>query len=146
MIIVCNVIFFVYGCGHHRALHVLTLAFPTRRSSYLADPRSPSEAGGAAGRPTDVGNGDRRGVLALDPIVARPAGADQPMGERGALGNAHADVPAHLRIPVAGRPYRSEERRVGKECVSTCRSRWSPYHENKNNIQRTISDNKINNT
>src|SRR3546814_14827297 len=24
--------------------------------------------------------------------------------------------------------YRSEERRVGKECVSPCRSRWSPYH------------------
>src|SRR3546814_14436743 len=35
----------------------------------------------------------------------------------------------------AGQPWggrgdciRSEERRVGKECVSTCRSRWSPYH------------------
>src|SRR3546814_5038203 len=28
--------------------------------------------------------------------------------------------------PVAD--WRSEERRVGKECVSTCRSRWSPYH------------------
>src|SRR3546814_11501292 len=26
---------------------------------------------------------------------------------------------------------RSEERRVGKECVSTCRSRWSPYHTQK---------------
>src|SRR3546814_15870570 len=26
------------------------------------------------------------------------------------------------------RRIRSEERRVGKECVSTCRSRWSPYH------------------
>ena len=26
------------------------------------------------------------------------------------------------------RNLRSEERRVGKECVSTCRSRWSPYH------------------
>src|SRR3546814_19734259 len=26
------------------------------------------------------------------------------------------------------RPRRSEERRVGKEGVSTCRSRWSPYH------------------
>src|SRR3546814_956478 len=26
------------------------------------------------------------------------------------------------------RGFRSEERRVGKECVSTCRSRWSPYH------------------
>src|SRR3546814_11804378 len=24
--------------------------------------------------------------------------------------------------------FRSEDRRVGKECVSTCRSRWSPYH------------------
>src|SRR3546814_19637956 len=30
---------------------------------------------------------------------------------------------------------RSEERRVGKECVSTCRSRWSPYHYNKKNTQ-----------
>src|SRR3546814_16581031 len=27
--------------------------------------------------------------------------------------------------------HRSEERRVGKECVSTCRSRWSPYHAKK---------------
>src|SRR3546814_17828553 len=31
--------------------------------------------------------------------------------------------------PQAGR---SEERRVGKECVSTCRSRWSPDHSTKN--------------
>src|SRR3546814_2422991 len=29
---------------------------------------------------------------------------------------------------AATRSRRSEERRVGKECVSTCRSRWSPYH------------------
>src|SRR3546814_18902162 len=32
----------------------------------------------------------------------------------------------HLRSQRAG--TRSEERRVGKECVSTCRSRWSPDH------------------
>src|SRR3546814_19674617 len=32
---------------------------------------------------------------------------------------------------------RSEERRVGKECVSTCRSRWSPYHYNKKGCSRT---------
>src|SRR3546814_18036033 len=32
-----------------------------------------------------------------------------------------------LRLGVGGGP-RSEERRVGQECVSTCRSRWSPYH------------------
>src|SRR3546814_12374225 len=30
--------------------------------------------------------------------------------------------------PLAYLAMRSEERRVGKECVSTCRSRWSPYH------------------
>src|SRR3546814_10540911 len=32
------------------------------------------------------------------------------------------------RAAAAERVRRSEERRVGKECVSTCRSRWSPYH------------------
>src|SRR3546814_14801289 len=32
---------------------------------------------------------------------------------------------------------RSEERRVGKECVSTCSSRWSPCHEKKKNSKTT---------
>src|SRR3546814_11185714 len=32
---------------------------------------------------------------------------------------------------------RSEERRVGKECVSTCRSRWAQYHEKKNSSKRS---------
>src|SRR3546814_7322708 len=31
-------------------------------------------------------------------------------------------------LQLDARGNRSEERRVGKECVSTCRSRWSPYH------------------
>src|SRR3546814_13443782 len=35
------------------------------------------------------------------------------------------------RRPSSSSPRRSEERRVGKECVSTCRSRWSPYHYKK---------------
>src|SRR3546814_8475525 len=34
----------------------------------------------------------------------------------------------HARNRKAHAAVRSEERRVGKECVSTCRSRWSPYH------------------
>src|SRR3546814_12931175 len=33
--------------------------------------------------------------------------------------------------PSASVEARSEERRVGKECVRTCRSRWSPYHLTK---------------
>src|SRR3546814_15975832 len=35
---------------------------------------------------------------------------------------------------------RSEERRVGKECVSTCRSGWSPYHSKKKTQNRNTSD------
>src|SRR3546814_14046659 len=34
---------------------------------------------------------------------------------------------------------RSEERRVGNECVSTCRSRWSPYHKKKKRTQHCSS-------
>src|SRR3546814_14792687 len=34
---------------------------------------------------------------------------------------------------------RSEERRVGKECVSTCRYRWSPYHEKKKKTDDTTT-------
>src|SRR3546814_11881292 len=38
----------------------------------------------------------------------------------------------HLSFQCIRPAKRSEERRVGKECVSTCRSRWSPYHYKKN--------------
>src|SRR3546814_18355158 len=37
----------------------------------------------------------------------------------------HRMFARRIQTPEQGR---SEERRVGKECVSTCRSRWSPYH------------------
>src|SRR3546814_5725906 len=47
----------------------------------------------------------------------------------------HHWLPDRAAFPVQGveigaddGDVRSEERRVGKECVSTCRSRWSPYH------------------
>src|SRR3546814_15909744 len=41
------------------------------------------------------------------------------------------------RPPGTGPGQRSEERPVGKECVRTCRSRWSPYHYKKNKNIRT---------
>src|SRR3546814_12153458 len=37
-------------------------------------------------------------------------------------------VPVSAIAALGALILRSEERRVGKECVSTCRSRWSPYH------------------
>src|SRR3546814_15128015 len=42
-------------------------------------------------------------------------------------GGAQFTAPAFAGFDATLR-MRSEERRVGKECVSTCRSRWSPYH------------------
>ena len=33
-----------------------------------------------------------------------------------------------IALPAVTMLARSEERRVGKECASMCRSRWSPYH------------------
>src|SRR3546814_19720531 len=48
--------------------------------------------------------------------------------ERGWLAKDWACDPACMQVGE-----RSEERRVGKECVSTCRSRWSPYHSKKKN-------------
>src|SRR3546814_3851301 len=39
------------------------------------------------------------------------------------------DIEEHVEVNRTSWIFtRSEERRVGKECVSTCRSRWSPYH------------------
>src|SRR3546814_14697227 len=48
---------------------------------------------------------------------------------------ARGDVRRHRDAAPAARGHeaRSEERRVGKECVSTCSSRWLPYHYKKKN-------------
>src|SRR3546814_17563440 len=60
-------------------------------------------------------------------------GADARAFEYGALFHrlqeSSEGVRRHIRCPgPRASADRSEERRVGKECVSTCRSRWSPYH------------------
>src|SRR3546814_15476263 len=46
----------------------------------------------------------------------------------GLIGTGPGAGLAKFQLPEAHTDYRSEERRVGKECVSTCRSRWSRYH------------------
>src|SRR3546814_11685963 len=50
----------------------------------------------------------------------------------------------HATIQTESKPCaeRSEERRVGKECVSTCRSRWSQYHSKKNRKTTNIRSDK----
>src|SRR3546814_14689782 len=45
-----------------------------------------------------------------------------------AAGDQVAGADGELAAPGRAPSQRSEERRVGKECVSTCRYRWSPEH------------------
>src|SRR3546814_7399050 len=63
--------------------------------------------------------------LTHEPIDTVRYIANRSSGRQGfAIAGALAAEGAAVTL-IAGR---SEERRVGKECVSTCRSRWSPYH------------------
>src|SRR3546814_13943798 len=75
-----------------------------------------------------------RTVLAVDANIERIVVDHQPVAEHHL--DAGADAFVHPGYPVvsladddriAHGAVRSAERRVGKECVSTCRSRWSPY-------------------
>src|SRR3546814_14959331 len=72
-----------------------------------------------------ITNGGVFGSLMSTPIINPPQSA--------ILGTHKIqDRPMAVNGQVVIRPMmRSEERRVGKECVSTCRSRWSPYHSKK---------------
>src|SRR3546814_14201192 len=55
-------------------------------------------------------------------------GAGTPAARGGGSVGAVRNAIVSGARPVRVIRTRSEERRVGKECVSTCRSRWSPYH------------------
>src|SRR3546814_19200941 len=64
-------------------------------------------------------------MLALVPFIGQAAnGAHRWIGFGGFLLQPSEFLKPLFIVSTA----RSEERRVGKECVSTCRSRWSPYH------------------
>src|SRR3546814_3162825 len=58
--------------------------------------------------------------------IALAIAGDDASGYRAVLPATALDMPARVWLVLFD--GRSEERRVGKECVSTCRSRWSPYH------------------
>src|SRR2546422_1071030 len=67
--------------------------------------RSQLGAGGAARRAPDVGDDHLRDVREVDPQLPRSAAALESMVQRGPLGAADAAVPAHYRVPVAGRAH-----------------------------------------
>src|SRR3546814_15970555 len=70
---------------------------------------------------------EEAGLANVRPPIRLDAAADWPVEA--------ADAVLCINMVHISQWARSEERRVGKECVSTCRSRWSPYIEKKNNIK-----------
>src|SRR3546814_7053037 len=78
---------------------------------------------------SDVCSSDLRGLRAGG-RAARPCANHGPSRARAGGGGAEGragDPSRAEHLGLHGFGSRSEERRVGKECVSTCRSRWSPY-------------------
>src|SRR3546814_16563664 len=78
--------------------------------------------------------------------ASRPAtsSADCGPSQPANISSTGSSSPAGSKPPPPLR--RSEERRVGKECVSTCRSRWSPYHEKKNKTKQSKNTKQRRNT
>src|SRR3546814_9016054 len=73
---------------------------------------------------SDLAGPDRRNFRALRQLGHVSAGDEAWVSLRGLRLGEGREQRRNRRLSSP----RSEERRVGKECVSTCRSRWSPYH------------------
>src|SRR3546814_11511903 len=138
-------------------LHGLTHSVPTRRPSDLSaiSLQQLADLANRASRVVLLGGHDgllhRERQLALAAIAARfgqqafdalaPVGVEPAfnglLAQMAAAGTGNVvlalgQFPHDLLQLATGQAFtadqRSEERRVGKECVSTCRSRWSPAH------------------
>src|SRR3546814_18040633 len=99
-----------------------------RISDWSSDVCSSDLGGGAAGECADLDD-VKRGT----PVLSQSC----------------SDVQQSTEVALVGsdsfrprRGQRSEERRVGKECVSTCRSRWSPYHSETKHSTRDMKHNR----
>src|SRR3546814_15573018 len=88
---------------------------------------------------SDVCSSDLLGPVQDDQIVsgAEDSGATKAQAEGNAAALSILSEDGRTGLIAAEFDVRSEERRVGKECVSTCRSRWSPYHLKKKKNNKT---------
>src|SRR3546814_14833308 len=80
--------------------------------------------------------GSRHVQLSTMSLHIGPAPAKQSYLDKARIIKAAKATGADAMHPGYGF-LRSEERRVWTECVSTCRSRWSPYHQTKNTTPHT---------
>src|SRR3546814_11260028 len=122
----------IYTSGHtlphHDALRPSPFAAAAMPPTLDPPVSRPSCAAVDAAEPIDV---PARIALSAPPATPRAAATAAPPPIANAA-PAPIAVPTAAPAPNCGAPAtRSEERSVGKECVSTCSSRWSPYHAKK---------------
>src|SRR3546814_15973972 len=102
------------------------LVVPLQTVAYEPPPTpGPATPGAAASDPAAVALEaleTAEDLLAGTPATGTPGLVPDPSTDTESQSDPTTDVTLALL------DVRSEERRVGKECVSTCRSRWSPYH------------------
>src|SRR3546814_18876829 len=134
----CFFVFFSSRRRHTRCALVTgvqTCALPISRRRALLDRRAKGDAAVADTRAQRLRRARAR--AAAGAFIGRGRRASRPAAPRRALrpacragrsGVAHGHRGGALRRYAGAR---SEERRVGKEWVSTCRSRWSTYHSKK---------------
>src|SRR3546814_5253666 len=78
---------------------------------------------------SDLGKGEQGARVGdVRKLPDREEGREQRHRDPGEDRDDMRGVEFRVNLRKRLRQQRSEERRVGKECVSTCRSRWSPYH------------------
>src|SRR3546814_16619153 len=97
-------------------------------------------------------NGDQSAATGVTSVGAATLGGTGTIGgdvillggtlAPGSNGVGTLTIAGGLSLDAAS-TLRSEERRVGKECVSTCRSRWSPYHSKKKEVKRKDNTKQI---
>ena len=134
------------GTAAARARHPLQSHRPSKRLFPAADPaelhakgsrargrflaragrghhRRRQGAGRALRHPADFRDHHRPFLRQVDSELSRPAHAGQPMGQHHSLGAAHAHVPAHHGISLAGRPHRA--RQPSGSCARKCCGCWT---------------------
>src|SRR3546814_14551568 len=87
-----------------------------------------SDLGLDMSHPMDAHRIDSRGVVWRSRSADAREGVQSFLERRSAVFSENVSNGMPDFFPWWDEPDRSDERRVGKECVSTCRSRWSPYH------------------